>query len=63
MSAPVTLAVMLCPVCKDIWTPARATFRWPRSDRGRVPVLIAYDCPNGCSLNDDDQDENVCDAS
>jgi hypothetical protein len=57
MSAPVTVAVMLCPICKDVWTPARATFRWPLSEHGRMPVLIGYDCPNGCRLDDADSDE------
>ena len=55
MSASVTVAVLLCPVCKDIWRPARATFRWSHSASGRLPVLIGYDCPNGCALDDDER--------
>jgi hypothetical protein len=58
MTAPVTLAVLLCPICKDVDAPAQATFRWIRTHSGgRMPELIGYDCPNGCSLDDADDDE------
>jgi hypothetical protein len=54
MSDPVTGAALACPICNDLNTYATASFKWPRGPggHGRTPMLIAFDCPNGCELDD-----------